>query len=132
MNWKLIFALSMFGLAMAIATVYVIPSNIEPLFWLPIFILCAFIIARRGTPKPFLHGLFVSLVNCVWITTAHIALYDTYIARHPQEAAMVANSASPRLMMLGMGPVVGVVSGLILGLFAFGASKLIKPQRTAQ
>jgi hypothetical protein len=30
MNWKLIIQLSMFGLAMGIATVFVIPSNIEP------------------------------------------------------------------------------------------------------
>jgi uncharacterized membrane protein len=36
MNWKLIFLLSLFGLAMAIATVFVIPSNIEPLFWRPV------------------------------------------------------------------------------------------------
>ena len=31
---------------------------------------------------------------------------------------------SPRLMMLMTGPVVGIISGLVLGLFAFGAGKL--------
>lgn len=30
LNWCLIFALSMFGLAMALATVWVVPSNAEP------------------------------------------------------------------------------------------------------
>jgi uncharacterized membrane protein len=30
-------------------------------------------------------------------------------------------------MMLMTGPVVGVVSGIVLGLFAFIASKLVKP-----
>lgn len=35
---------------------------------------------------------------------------------------------SPRLMMTVMGPLIGVVSGLVLGLFAFIASKLIKPR----
>ena len=40
MNWKLIFLLSLFGLAMGIATVYVIPSRLEPMFWLAISILC--------------------------------------------------------------------------------------------
>ena len=35
-DWKLIFRLSLFGLAMAIATVFAIPSNIEPAFWLVI------------------------------------------------------------------------------------------------
>ena len=35
-DWKLISRLSLFGLAMAIATVFAIPSNIEPAFWLVI------------------------------------------------------------------------------------------------
>jgi hypothetical protein len=30
LNWRLIFALSMFGLAMALATFWVVPSNAEP------------------------------------------------------------------------------------------------------
>jgi hypothetical protein len=44
MDWKLIFGLSLFGLAMAIATVFVIPSNVEPIFWLAIFLVCAYLI----------------------------------------------------------------------------------------
>ena len=77
MDWKLIFQLSMFGLAIGIATVYVIPSSIEPIFWLIIFVICAVIIAKRRVGKPFLHGLLVSLVNSVWITAAHVLLFDS-------------------------------------------------------
>jgi hypothetical protein len=127
MNWKLVFSLSLFGLAMGIATVFVIPANIEPIFWLAIFVFCAVVIARRCTQKHFLHGLCVSLVNSVWITAAHVAFFDTYIARHEREAAMSASMSSPRLTMLAMGPVVGLVSGLVLGLFAFMASRFVKP-----
>ena len=129
MNKKLIFQLSLFGLAMAIATVYVIPSRIEPLFWLVIFVICSYLIAKQCTEKYFLHGLCVSLVNAVWITAAHIILFDTYIANHAQEAAMMAKMPmpdSPRLMMLMTGPVIGLVSGIVLGLFAFIASKIMK------
>ena len=43
MSWKLIFGLSLFGLAMAFATVYVVPSAIEPWIWLGIFVFCAFV-----------------------------------------------------------------------------------------
>ena len=88
MNWKLILQLSLFGLAMGIGTVFVIPSTIEPLFWLAIFILSAYIIARRVPGKHFLHGFFVSLVNCVWVTGSHILFFNQYIANHPREAAM--------------------------------------------
>lgn len=129
MNKKLIFQLSLFGLAMAIATVYVIPSNIEPLFWLVIFIICAYLIAKKCSSKYFLHGLFVSLLNAVWITAAHIILFDTYIANHPQEAAMMTKMPmpdSPRMMMLMTGPIIGLLSGIVLGLFAFIAAKIMK------
>jgi uncharacterized membrane protein len=133
MNWKLILLLSLFGLGMAIATVYVIPSDIEPFCWLAIFIVCAWIIAKNCTEKYFLHGLFVSLANAFWITSAHILLYHTYIANHAAEAQMITKMPapdSPKLMMLITGPVIGIISGLILGLFAIIASKILKKKQS--
>jgi len=129
MNKKLIFQLSLFGFAMALATVYFIPSNIEPICWLLIFGICAYFIAKQCTKKYFLHGLYVSLLNAVWITAAHILLFNTYIANHPQEAEMMTKMpvhVSPRIMMLMTGPVIGLISGIVLGLFAFIASKIVK------
>ena len=129
MNGRLIFQLSLFGLVMALATVFVIPSKIEPLFWLVIFVICAVIIARTVNEKYFLHGFLVSMLNSIWITTAHVVLFNQYIARHAEEAAMMANTplaGSPRIMMLLTGPVIGAISGIVLGLFAVVASKLVK------
>jgi len=134
MNWKLIFALSLFGAAMSVATVFVIPSNVEPLFWLVIFVICALVIARRAPGKFFLHGFLVSLLNGVWITAAHILLYRTYLANHPREAAMTAKMPfpdSPRLMMALTGPVIAAISGLVLGLFAFAAARIPALRRKA-
>ncbi len=135
MNWKLIFQLSLFGLAMAIATVYWIPSSIEPIFWLAIFVLCAYFIAKNCSDKFFLHGFMVSIFNCIWITAAHIVFYNTYIAGHTKEASMMASMPMPnhpRLMMLVMGPVIGAMFGLVLGLFAFIASKIVKKNMVKQ
>lgn len=129
MNWKLIFKLSLFGLAMALGTVYFIPSNVEPICWLIIFIICAVIIARQYTSGYFLHGLWVGIFNSVWVTAAHVLLFNTYLAGHAQEAAMMTKMPmpdNPRLMMLVTGPVVGVISGIVLGLFAVIAAKLLK------
>jgi hypothetical protein len=129
MNWKLIFQLSLFGLAMGIATVYLIPSKIEPAFWLVIFLISAYAIAKRSPGKHFLHGLLLGLANSVWITAAHVLLFDTYIARHAQEAAMMQSMplpASPRLIMALTGPVFGLISGVVLGLFALVAGRLVK------
>jgi hypothetical protein len=130
LDFKLILQLSLFGLAMGVATVFVIPSNLEPIFWLVIFVACAVLIARSRSDKHFLHGFLVSLANCVWITGAHVLLVESYLERHPQEAEMLKKMPmpdSPRLMMLMTGPMVGIVSGIVLGLFAFVASKLVKP-----
>jgi hypothetical protein len=130
MNLKLIITLSLFGLAMAIATVFVIPSNIEPAFWLPIFLICAYFIAKRAPGKYFLHGFLTSLANCVWITGAHILLFTHYAANHAQEMEMSNKMpilhGHPRQLMLIMGPMIGIISGLVLGLFAFVASKIVK------
>ena len=131
MNWKLIFGLSLFGLAMGIGTVFVIPSNIEPIFWLVIFLICAFLIARSRSTGHFLHGLMVGIVNSVWVTGAHVLLFNSYVAHHPKEMAMMSSMplpTSPRLMMAITGPIIGVISGCILGLFAFVAGKLVKPR----
>ncbi len=125
----MIILLSLFGLAMAVATVFVISSKIEPWFWLVIFIVCAWAIAARAPGKFFLHGFLVGIANSVWVTAAHVLLYDPYIAHHPREAQMMANgpmAQHPRLMMAIVGPIVGILSGLVLGLFAWIASKLVR------
>ena len=127
MNGKLVLALSMFGLAMGVATVFVIPSSIEPLFWLGIFVFCAAIIARKAPGRPFLHGLLLGLLNSVWVTGAHVIFFDSYSAGHAREAAMAANAPLPaRAMMALTGPVIGLVSGVVVGLFALIATKLLK------
>jgi hypothetical protein len=67
----------------------------------------------------------VSLVNCVWITGAHYLLYDAYAARHAEEIAMSAQHGTPRMMMLFVGPVVGLVSGIVLGFLSWVMSKFV-------
>jgi hypothetical protein len=130
MNWKLILLLSLFGLAMGVATVFVIPSTIEPICWLAIFLVCAFIIARYWGQKPFLHGLMISIFNSFWIIAAHEIFFDSYLAAHPQEAAMPTMGVPQRGFMVIFGLMIGVASGLVLGLFAWVASKFVKPVAT--
>ena len=126
MNGKLVVRLSMFGLAMAFATVWVVPSTIEPLAWLVIFPACAYYIARQAPGSYFLHGLLVGLLNSVWITSAHLLFFDAYIARHAREAEMMAQMPlPPKPMMLVTGPIVGVVSGIFLGILALIVHRII-------
>lgn len=131
MNWKLIFSLSLFGLVMAFATVFFIPGNIEMWVWLPIFIIIAWIIAKRAPGNYFWHGFMVSIFNCVWIVAAHALFYDTYIANHLQEAEMMNKMPHyfrlhPRQAMVITGPLFGIMFGIIIGLFSWIASKIVK------
>jgi hypothetical protein len=129
MNWRLILYLSLYGLIMAIATVYWIPSRTEPIFWLIIFIACAYIIAKKCTGDYFWHGFAVSVFNGIWVTAAHFILFDAYMENHPEAVEMnksIPAIFSPRTWMLVIGPAISIVSGLVLGLFSWVASKLIK------
>jgi hypothetical protein len=129
MNWKLIFQLSIFGLIMAFGTVSLIPQNVEPAFWLVIFIFCAWVIAKACTGKYFLHGFFTGLVNCFWITAVHVAFFQKYIAGHKQMDSMITDmpasfSTHPRVAMAIAGLGFGILSAIILGLFSLVASKI--------
>jgi hypothetical protein len=131
MNWKLIFQLSLFGLIMAFGTISLIPEKYEFIFWLVIFIFCAVVIARSGTGKYFLHGFLVSIFNSVWITIAHVTYYSSYVLHHPDMAKMGENmhmlETHPKLLMLLLSPIFGAIFGVFQGLFAFIASRFIKP-----
>ena len=129
MNWKLILQLSLFGLAMGIGTVFVIPSTVEPFLWLAIFLICAYVLASRGVAHPFLHGLAIGIVNSVWVTSSHVLLFNQYVANHAKEMEMMKTmpmNDSPRVLMAIMGPLIGVVSGIVLGVFALVASRLMR------
>ena len=130
MNWKLILQLSLFGLVMGVATVFVISSSVEPFCWLVVFVISAYAIAHGAPGRPFLHGVLVGLANSVWVTGAHILLVDQYLGRHAREAAMMSSMpmpTHPRLMMALMGPVIGLLSGIVLGIFAVVATRLVRP-----
>lgn len=126
-NWKLILLLSLFGLMMGLVSISFASSNIEPLLWFIIFPICAFIIAKKSPGRYFLHGVFLGILNSIWITVVHIIFLDAYIKHHPDEATMIINSTnSPIIVMLVTGLIVGVVSGIIFGLFALILYKTIK------
>ena len=127
MNWKLIFLLSLIAIPMAFATVFLIPYNFEPPFWLVIFAACGFIIAKNCTRKFFLNGVMLSIFNSIWITAIHFLLWNKYLVLNPQFAAM--KDVSPAMMRYGglaMGPLFGALSGLLQGLFALVAAKILK------
>ena len=131
MNWKLIFQLSLLGLVMAFGTISLIPAHYEFIFWLVIFIFCAYTIAKRCADGYFAHGFLTGVVNCVWISAVHLFFYQAYMTNHPDIGAMnshmpISLQEHPRLLTTASGLFIGLISAVILGLFAFIASRFVK------
>lgn len=135
MNWKAIFGLSLFGLAMAIGTVFVVSPKVEPFCWLVVFVICAFVIARQAASRPFLHGFLLGIVNSIWVTAAHLIFFDRYVAGHPQEAAMIQRvpaSFTGRELMAMTGPLIGVISGIVIGVLALIVARVLNTRGRQQ
>jgi hypothetical protein len=134
-NGKLILKLSLFGLAMAFATAFVVPQSAEPLLWLPIFAFCAYVIAKEAPERPFMHGVLLGVINSVWTTAIHILLSGPYLARHPGEAGMMEMlnlPIVPQAVMAIVGTCIGVTSGIVIGLFSLAALWILRRRsRTA-
>ena len=129
MDWKLIFSLSLFGLAMAFATVFFISPKIEPFCWLVIFLICARQVAENAYEKYFLHGFSVGMLICVWMLIIHGMLLTQYALKHGAEVAkytkMHVQMGIPVTMaMCIVGILMWLISSCILGLFSFIASKI--------
>src|SRR5262249_9645402 len=90
MRGKVVLPLSLFGAAMGAATVYVIPSYVEPWVWGGLVFVSAWVIAKYARGRYFLHGLLVGLLDAAWFTVAHIALLDRWVAGHAREVALIA------------------------------------------
>jgi hypothetical protein len=130
MNWKLIFGLSLFGVAMGFGTVFAISPRVEPFLWPVIFVVCAFVIARQAPRRPFLHGFLLGILNSVWVTGAHMLFFNRYLAGHAQDAEMIralhASGVVPRAVMAMAGLGVGLIPAAVIGVLAYVVAKALK------
>ena len=130
MHWKFLLQMSIIALAMGIATVSIIPSTIERALWPIIIAVSAYAIARVCSRYRFTHGLLLGLFNSFWVTSFHVIFAARYLANHPNEAEMSKSMPmhlTPRIAMMLFGPVIGIVSGLLIGVLAKIIGVWVKP-----
>jgi hypothetical protein len=130
MNWKLVLQLAVFGIAMGLGTVFFVPSAVEPILWLIVFLLSAYTIAKHCVRLQFLNGLLVGLLDSLLKTTVHMVFFNAYVARHPQEIAMIrqmTSAISPRQLILLSSPIWGLLYGTATGLLTLLLALFIKP-----
>lgn len=132
MNWKLVFTLALFGVAMGIAAVLgFYPPSLEWLLWLIITLFCAWVIAKKAAAKLFLHGFMVGLFDGLIVPIITAVFFSTYLANNPSyadQAKQLPAGQDMRTFSFILAPVIGVVYGLVLGFFAWLAGKIFKKQ----
>jgi hypothetical protein len=129
MNWKLVLQLAVFGIAMGLGTAFFVPSMVEPILWLIVFLLSAYTIARHCVKMRFLNGLLVGLLDSLLKTTVHMVFFSAYVARHPQIAMIrqMTSAVSPRQLILLSSPIWGLIYGTAIGLLTLLLALFIKP-----
>jgi len=134
MNWKLIIAPSLFGIAVALADTFGNIEKMVPILWLIIFVIYGVIIVRNAPGNYFLHAFLVSVINGVWIGVIHASFHNTYMRNSPDMANMERKMpmiGSAPLTMVILGPIFGAVFGLVSGLITWIISKLIRKKTVA-
>lgn len=111
---------------MAIATVSFIPIGMEPVLWLFIFGFCSYTIAKKCDDRFFFHGFMLSIINCIYIVAFHVAFWDAYSAAHSDMVASFPKDLNPRMVSAASGPIIGVISGIVQGIFCIVAAKIQK------
>jgi hypothetical protein len=130
MNWKLIFILSIFGVAMGFGTLW-IPSKLEPLLWLIIFIFCAWSLVNNIEKKAFLNGFLLGMANCAWTSVIRINFANIYLAHHSKEAEQyfkmqMQSGGAIWQWLLFTNIISGLMSAVVLGIFTVVAAAILR------
>ena len=133
MNWRAILALSGFGFAMGLASVWGFVGKLELPLWLAIGVFCGVWLARRSPGRSFLHGFCVGLIAGAIAALVQTSLLDTYLALNPDSAADVKNlpgGLTPRLFFLALAPFAGLINGVVFGLVGAVAAMVVGRRRS--
>jgi Mg/Co/Ni transporter MgtE len=125
MNWKLIFLLSFFGILVGIASIQGFTRGIEWLLWLIIALICAIVISKKQKSKIFAHGLLIGLFNGLLNGIIQAAFFTSYLMHNPESIEGFRQSPiNPQIFVVFSGPIIGLIFGCAIGLFAIIANKI--------
>ncbi|HYE03411.1 MAG TPA: hypothetical protein VD963_09275 [Phycisphaerales bacterium] len=135
MNWPLVALLSLAGVMMGLLSVRGHTRGIEPYLWAVLAIFAAIVIARTAGGRPFLHGLATGAAWGLLNGAVAAALFPIYRRHNPEVMARIAGSgvqpggpaddSSRWMFLLGALPI-GLGTGLVLGLLALLAGRVIR------
>jgi len=124
MNWLIIILLSIFGVVMGFLSIKGYTGKLEPFLWLLFGIISALVLSKNVENKLFIHALLIGLTWGVLNAIIQSSFFDQYLTNNPnlQERFKNTGSLKPQYFVLIMGPVIGLITGAVLG----GLSILLK------
>lgn len=129
MNWQLILSLSLLGVVVGLVSVFGLMGSQIWLLWLCVAAFCAWQFARNTRRYLFLHGFYLGIFVGICASWVQAIFLPTYVSNNPRMAETFNNlphSLNPALVLLIMGPIVGTVSGVVIGLLAIIAGKITR------
>jgi hypothetical protein len=126
-QWRLILFLSLFGVAMGAFSVMGFTGGAEPFLWPIIAIFCAIVIGTK-TNRTFANGLFTGLLVGGIAPLIQAVFFHTYISNNAAAAAQLKQlppGLSPRLIFFIQVPLIGLISGMVLGLLSWIVGKVV-------
>jgi hypothetical protein len=133
MNWRLIFVLSLFSVIIGFASMLGLTKSYEWLMWLCVGIYSAFRFARITRDDLFLHGFYLGIFVGVFSAAIQAIFISTYLSNNPRMVEALnalPQSLHPAVVVLIMGPIIGAVSGVVFGVLAVVAGKLVRFSRS--
>lgn len=130
MNWKLLLALSLFGLTMAYITISWDAPRLEQTVWLLITLVSAWLIGRFTVQLYFLHGFVTNILNGIWTVYIHTRFINSYLSHHPREVTLFTTMVNQlkitvtQAIILKEGTI-AVVSGVVLGLISVAVARIM-------
>jgi hypothetical protein len=127
MNWQLILGLSLLGVVVGLVSVFGFMGGQIWVLWLCVAAFCAWQFARKTRRYLFLHGFYLGIFVGVCASWVQAIFLPTYLSNNPRMAETLGNlphNLHPSFLLLIMGPIVGTVSGIVIGLFAIIAGRI--------
>jgi cellobiose-specific phosphotransferase system component IIC len=128
MKWKTILLLSLFAILMGFISIFGIIQNLEWLLWLLIAIVSGYVLAQKTRNLLFTHAVSTGIIMGIFNAIVQSALFDTYLLNNPQIEGLSQwpTAIEPQYFILIAGPFIGIVYGLVIGLFALITKKVLK------
>ena len=113
---------------MGFLSVFGVIPDFEWLMWLVIAIVSGYVLNKQTKKLLFTNAVVTGIIMGVFNAVIQSVLFDTYLLTDPQIEGLSQwpTTIEPQYFLLIAGPFIGIVYGLVIGLFALIFKKISK------